>query len=341
MNPSDLPKIDAHTHLFYDRNALVPLLDRWNLSAVVINITGRDFFEQPMDARWAAMCALKAAHPGRFTLCTTFDPRGIEQEGFARKTIQTLERHLREGAEIVKVWKDVGLDVREASGAYVQVDDPRFQPIWEFLAERGVPVIAHIAEPKAAWQPLDEGSPHYTFYRDHPKYHFHGRSGVPAWEEVIAARDRWLARNPDLTVIGAHLGSMAHDLDEVARRLDRFPNFYVDTAERFADLVIQPTGRVRDFFLRHADRILYGTDAIVARPAGALSEEEAAGEVASYEALLRSHWAYLASDDALQISDNKFLKPVETRALNLPREVIEKVYFENAIRLLDHPEDPL
>lgn len=327
------PKIDAHTHLFYDREALGPLLDAWNLSVVIINITGRDFFAEPMEARWEAMQQFKMAHPDRVTLCTTFDPRGVDTPGFVRDTIQQLERHLQQGASIVKVWKDVGLNVRDASGAYVQVDDPRLQPIWAFLADREVPVLAHIAEPRAAWEPLDPRSPHYTFYRDHPKYHFHGRTDVPAWDDVIAARDRWLVQHPGLTVVGAHLGSMAHDVSLVADRLDRFPNFFVDTAERFADLAIQPREVVRDLFLAYPDRILYGTDVMMTQPVGSLAPEDGEAECAAYEARLKQHAAYLADDTVLTMDDHKFVDPVETRGLNLPDEVLRKVFFENAARL--------
>ena len=331
VTSSDLPKIDAHTHLFYERGFLAAFLEAHNLRVVVINITGKGFFKEPMDARWRAMRAFKAAHPERVLLCTTFDSEvAIHAEDGVEQVIQRLRTHIRQGASLVKVWKDLGLRVKDGEGRYVQVDDPRFQPIWDFLAGEGVPVMAHIAEPRAAWLPLDEASPHYRFYRDHPEHHLLGRTDVPSWETLIQARDRWVAQNPALTVIGAHLGSMAHDVAEVASRLDRYDNFYVDTAERFGDLVVQSSDRVRDFFERYADRILYGTDIIVDAPPGTpLDEEEACS---SYEALLQDHEAYLSGDGSIEVQD-KLLEPVTVPALDLPPEVLRKIYHDSAARL--------
>lgn len=332
MDVHTLSKIDAHTHVFYDRAFLTDLLDRWRLKLLVINITGEDLFDEPMEERWAAMTALKEQYPDRVRLCTTFDPAGVVEEGFTDRVIDALAEDVRRGASVVKVWKDLGLEVRDRDGQYVQVDDPRFQPIWDFLAETDVPVIAHIGEPRAAWQPLDPESPHYRFYSEHPKYHLHDREDVPPWRALMEARDRWLEQNPELTVVGAHFGSMAYDVEEVAQRLDRYDNFYVDTAERFGDLVTQSSEAVRDFFLAYSDRILYGTDVIVEHDAEHISAEHEADERANYEELLSSHWHYLSGDGAITIQD-KLVEPVTVEALNLPSDVLRAVYHDNAASL--------
>lgn len=154
---------------------------------------------------------------------------------------------------------------------------------------------------------------------------------MPAWEDLIAARDRWVEQNPSLRIIGAHLGSMAHDVSEVARRLDRYPNFYVDTAERFGDLFTQSSTTVRDFFVRYADRILYGTDVILDAPLGTPLDEVQFQR--DYEALLASHDAYLAGDGTVEVKD-KLLKPLRVQALALPADTLRKIYFENLERML-------
>lgn len=335
MNRQDIQKVDAHTHLFYDRDFLLPLLKQWRMKAVVINITGKKAFQEPMQQRWAAMVEMQRAHPNRIALCTTFDPEPIAEPDFAEKTVEELRRHVQQGAAMVKVWKDIGLELKDRDGSYVQIDDSRFQPIWDYLAEAGVPLLAHIAEPKAAWQPLDERTPHYKYYRDHPQYHFYHQPEAPRWETIIQARDRWIERNPALTIVGAHLGSMAHDVGEVAQRLDRYPNFYVDTAERFADLVIQESDAVRAFFMRFQDRILYGTDVIFEHAATDMSEAQQQSQQRAYQALLESHWHYLTGTEEMEMTDNKFIEPVHVQPLNLPRQVVEKVYMKNAERLID------
>lgn len=331
MNLPGQPIIDAHTHIFYDRAFLGPLFEERALQIVVINITGENFFREPMDARWRAMLELKEAHPDHVILSTTFDPKAVvHSESGGELVARELREHVRQGASVVKVWKDLGLVVKDPSGHYVQVDDPRFQPIWDVLAEEEVPVIAHIAEPRAAWLPLDEKSPHYRFYRDHPEHHLWRRTNVPSWEELIAARDNWLASNPSLAVIGAHLGSMAYDAAEVARRLDQYPNFYVDTAERFGDLVAQSSDTVRAFFVRYADRIVYGTDVIVDAPSGMPLDEASVRK--NYDALLADHAEYLSGEGVIEVQD-QLLEPVLVPALNLPQDVLRKVYYENAARL--------
>ncbi len=337
MPPTDLPRlhvpcIDAHTHVFHDRPGLARLLAEGRLRIVVVNITGARAFAAPMAARWEAMCALKERYPKHVALCTTFDPRGIGEAGFAEHVTKKLRADLDRGAAMVKVWKDIGLEVKDG-GRHVQIDDGRFRPIWDFLAEEHVPVLAHIAEPRAAWQPLDRKSPHYRYYRDHPAYHLHGREDVPTWEAIIASRDRWIEQNPGLTIIGAHLGSMACDVGLVAERLERYPNFHVDTAERFGDLATQPSEKVCTFFTRYADRILYGTDVIMERPLAEISEGEAEAERAGYERLLAAHVRYLAGDGTIEIQD-KLARPVHVRALNLGEGVLRHVLHDNAARLI-------
>ncbi|HEX7070532.1 MAG TPA: amidohydrolase family protein, partial [Rhodothermales bacterium] len=291
---SDFDRIDFHTHLFYDRPFLPGLMEEWGMRVGIINITGKKIFDESMDRRWKAMLAMKERYPERVFLCTSFDPEPIEEPGFADGVIAALERDLDAGAVMVKVWKDIGLDVRDRSGRYVMIDDEGFRPIWDFLAKRGIPVLAHIAEPRAAWLPLDRKSPHYAYYSTHPQYHLHTMPDTPAWEELIDARDRWVERNPGLTIIGAHFGSTEHDVTAVAERLDRYPNYYVDTAERFGDLIIQDGAAVRSFFLGYHERILYATDVIWDRPAAGLTDDELAAERASYQELLETHWNYLS-----------------------------------------------
>lgn len=326
-----IPRFDAHTHLFHNREFLQELLEE-GLKVLVINITGEDLFERPMEQRWEGMKAMKDRYPAQVFLCTTFDPSPVTDAGFADRVIDRLDQHIKAGATAVKVWKDIGLDVRDEDGSFVQIDDPRFQPVWDFLADRGVPVIAHTGEPRAAWEPLDKESPHYRFYSENPKYHMHGWDDIPDWTTVIDARDRWLDQNPDLTVVGAHLGSMAHDVEMVSDRLERYDNFYVDTAERFGDLVTQPTEKVRAFFKQHADRIVYGTDVIVEHPTDQVSEKQRVQEKEEYQSILADHWEYLTSGQSILIRD-KLVDPVRVSGLDLPPSVLQAVYHDNAASL--------
>jgi predicted TIM-barrel fold metal-dependent hydrolase len=319
-----IPKVDVHSHYRTDAPGLVPALEAWNARAVLVDVTGGD---RDIDAKWRDFLALRAAHPGRFSLVATFDPFRIAEPDFATTTIERLRAEIAQGAKAVKVWKDIGMEVKNADGSYVQIDDPRFQPIWDFLAEQHVPVMAHIAEPLAAWRPLTPESPHYWYYSHNPQYHAFAHPEIPQHETIIAARDRWLARNPRLVVVGMHLASLEYDVDEVAKRLDAYPNLSVETAARINDLAMQPSEKVRAFFVRYADRIMWGTD---------FGEGSASG--AALESGFVQLWRYFASAVTVTLgSANGWHRTV--RGLGLPRDVLERFAHGNAERILGLPKD--
>jgi predicted TIM-barrel fold metal-dependent hydrolase len=225
----------------------------------------------------------------------------------------------------VKVWKDIGMDLKDSQGRYVQIDDARFQPIWDFLVEQRIPVLAHIAEPLAAWQPLDSLNPHFWYYSNNPRYHAYAHPEIPRHETIIAARDRWLARNPRLTVIAMHLGSVEHDVREVAKRLDAYPNLYVETAARINDLAMQPSDAVRRFMIHYQDRIMWGTDF----GEGSVSRE-------GLERSFTQHWRYYAGADTVTLGSARGWHRT-VQGLALPREALEQFAHRNAERVLKLP----
>jgi predicted TIM-barrel fold metal-dependent hydrolase len=314
-----LPKIDVHAHYRTDHPDLVPSLAAWNARAVLVNVTGSD---RKIDDKWRDFQALRAAHPDRFFLVATFDPFRINEPDFAPRVIAQLRENIAAGAKAVKVWKDIGMEVKDANGKYVQIDDPKFQPIWDFLAERHIPVMAHIGEPLAAWRPLTDSSPHFWYYTNNPQYHAYSHPEIPRHEEIIAARDRWIARNPRLTIVAMHLASLEYDVTEVAKRLDAYPNLYVETAARINDLAMQPSPRVRDFFVRYQDRVMWGTDF----GEGSVSR-------AGLESAFDSHWRYYGTADTVTLGSARSWHRT-VNGLALPRSVLEKFAHLNAERVL-------
>lgn len=177
------------------------------------------------------------SHPELFWLCSSLIGVGIDDPDFAKDNIERLQHEIDSGAKMVKVWKNFGMLTKDASGKFIQIDDSRLQPIWDFLTEKGIPVMAHIGEPVQAWRPLDDpNNPHYGYYSEHPEYHAYKLPEIPKYETIIAARDRWIANNPDLKILCAHFGSMSHDVDMIAERLDKFSNMYVKNAVDFLEL---------------------------------------------------------------------------------------------------------
>jgi hypothetical protein len=136
-----------------------------------------------------------------------------------------------------RVAKNIGMEVKDSQGRYVMVDDPRLQPIYRDIADHNKTLIAHQAEPDVAWTP-DPKAIDSSYYAEHPEWNMSKLPGAPSKAEILAARDRLLAENPGLKVIGAHLGSMESNVDFVADRLDRYANFAVDTAARVPHLTI-------------------------------------------------------------------------------------------------------
>ena len=160
-------------------------------------------------------------------------PEGSSPD-FAERTIERLRRSFDDGAIGVKIWKNIGMAIKAKSGAYLLPDDPALSPIYAAIQQAGRTLVAHLAEPDGAWLPLDDKNPEFTYYSNNPQWHMYGKPGAPVKVAILAARDRVLARYPKLRVVGCHLGSDEDDLKQLARRLDAYPNFAVDTAARSA-----------------------------------------------------------------------------------------------------------
>ncbi len=268
--------IDAHTHLPADHPRAVALLAELDVKALNISI-GLDSggaWRKSVEFGADGFRKLVREHEARFAWCTSFDTPRFDDPEYVERTIALLASDFEAGALACKVWKNLGMGVRDRDGKFVLVDHPLFDPIYEYLARENRTLIAHVGEPRSCWRPLDEDSPHADYYRAHPEWHCYGKSEVPSWQELIDARDRLLAKHPKLRVVGAHLGSMEHDVGEVARRLERFPNFAVDTAARTLDLALQDGEQVRAFFARFGERLLFGSDLLFERELSTLPEEE-------------------------------------------------------------------
>ena len=187
-------------------------------------------------------------------------PYGFEETGFAQRAVRQLDADFAAGAIAVKIYKVMGMEMKSKAGKYVMPDDPAFEPIYKDIAAHHRTVVAHIAEPDSCWQPPNPSSPDYDYYKEHPEEYAYAHPEWPSKAAILAARDHLVEENPKLRVVGAHLGSMEADVDQMAQRFDRYPNFAVDTAARIPYFMLQPREKVRAFLIKYQDRILYGTD---------------------------------------------------------------------------------
>lgn len=327
IDQKTIKKIDVHAHYKYERDYLSSLFKKWNMHCVLVDVAIADSVK--VNRSWNEYLQQVKVQPDLFYLCSSLIGVDIDQPDFAQKQIERLEQEILSGARMVKVWKNFGMVTKDASGKFIQIDDARLQPIWDFLIKRKIPVMAHIGEPVQAWRPLDDpNNPHYGYYTNHPEYHAYQHPEIPSYETILSARDNWIAKNPDLKILCAHMGSMSHDVDMVAERLDKFPNIYVEPAARFGDLVGQDSDKVRNFFIKYKDRILFGTDYGTSAPQDAKTEEEIKIEEQNLDESYQRLWKYLATKDSVAERGQKNI------GLGLSDDVLEKFYYQNAADFL-------
>jgi len=319
--------IDVHVHIHpHMAEALVKIMEASGLTRVV-NLGILELLGIPFDE---GMRAFRRVLGERMAYFPTPDFRDTSP-GFGERMAEELERKVEAGARGLKIFKELGLRHRDAQGYLIPVDDPRLDPLWAKAGELGVPVLIHTADPVAFFQPPDEHNKYREELQAHPEWCFWGPE-FPDHDTLLAQRDRVLARHPDTIFIGAHLGGYPEDLDYVDGCLDRCPNFYVDTAARLGEIGLHPPERVRAFFLKHQDRVIFGSDLIL----GWLDMEEAEhGKVAGVQRVYETHRRFFETNER-QI-EHPFFSPHErwkVNAIGLPGDVLEKVYFRNAQRLI-------
>lgn len=316
-------KVNTHFHMTREDSTHILLARANHFRLINVNVNTGDFI--PIDAQRKLAVKLSHAFPKDIDWATTFTVARFNDSGWEKATLDYLQSSFAEGAIAVKVWKNVGLELRDNKGKFVQIDDERFDPILDFIEEQNITLIGHIGEPRNAWLPIEKmtvgGDKKY--FAAHPEYHMYLHPEYPSYETIINARDHMLAKHPNLRFVGAHLGSLEWDVDELASRLDKYPNMAVDMAERISHFQYQAVTdwqKVRDFFMKYQDRLIYGTDEGVYddRPVDEVNK-------AAYANWLR-HWKFFVSGETMKVPkvENEF------RGLRLPRSVVDKVYRKNA-----------
>jgi hypothetical protein len=301
---------------------------------------------------------LQRKFPGRFVNFAKFTAKDFErvkEPGSFEELVRELERAAKLGIRGIKVWKDLGMTIRDGSAALIKIDDPRMDPLWSKCGELGLPVFIHAADPKEYWVPLTYNSLHYGSRTEEQQYY--KIPGMPRWEDLIEQRDNIVRKHPKTTFIGAHFGSMTFDLQGLAERLDRFPNFHVECAARLRILGRLSPKAVRDFFTKYQDRIMFGTDGMVlfGRKPGSGTKNilvypvddpdwvrtdpkdaEAVSRWKDGQAHFYSrHFEYFETDRSDLVDPSGF-EPgwAKLSGVKLPADLLEKFYHGNAERLI-------
>lgn len=318
------PVVDAHNHLGeafgggWDRKQLSELLDQLDKAGIVHYMDldggwGEDILYRHLEL-------FKAKAPERFSIFGGVEWSRWQDLGdaFPDWAAGRLKAQKQRGAEGLKIWKSFGLHVRDQRGQLVDVDDERLDPLWEAAAELGLPVVIHVADPVAFFDPIDDTNERWEELGAHPDWAFTSPP-FPPFMHILTALRNLVQRHPRTTFIGAHVGCYAENLKWVGDMLDQCPNYFIDISARLGELGRQPY-TTRNFLIQYQDRVLFGSD---------MGPE--AREYRLYYRFLESHDEYFNYNTSEVPAQGRWY----VHGVFLPDDVLKKIYRSNAIRALN------
>jgi len=318
-----MPKIDSHAHLglHCSGDLLYRMLGSVNMKWLSVCWGGTRWEKMRQQIKTAKK--MHAAYPDRIAWATSFNLTNWSSPDWEAETTALIADGFAGGAVAVKVWKEIGMSLKEPDGSFVMIDNPRFGPIFDYIQNQDKTLVAHIGEPKSCWLPLDsiKVESDRDYYSNHPAEHCYQKPEIPGYQRHLQAMDRVLGEHPDLRVVWCHLASLESDTAQLAARFERYPNLAVDLAARINHLQIQGRNKIRDFIIKYQDRILYGTDI-----------ELHSSSRDGYEDELRAARDIYISDLIYFSTEWEMEAPGagETfRGLALPVAVLEKIFFKN------------
>jgi uncharacterized protein len=311
LTRAKFPFIDIHNHQFsmptMDLGTLINDMDKLNM-AVMVNLSG-----QSGENIKKSVNNISTHYPNRFMVFANVDFGGVGSPGWGDKAAKQLEEDVKNGARGLKIYKSLGFSVKDTDGKRVRVDDPRLSPVWEKCGALKIPVIIHTADPKSFWDPVDEKNERWLEIVTHPNRRRGADNPVP-FEDLIAEQQKMFRNHPKTTFIAAHFGWFPNDLARLSKLLDELPNVVVEFGAVIAELGRQPK-MAKQFFTKYQDRILFGKDSWVPE------------EYATY-------FRVLETDDEYFPYHKKYHAYWRMYGLGLPDNILKKVYYDNAARLL-------
>jgi predicted TIM-barrel fold metal-dependent hydrolase len=290
-----------------DLSLLIADMDKLNL-AIMVNLSGGsgERIKQSLEN-------IKNHYPNRFAVFANVDFDGVGKPGWSEKAVAQLEADIKNGAKGLKVYKSLGLRDTDASGKRLAVDDDRLSAIWEKCGELGVPVLIHSADPKPFWDEVNSDNERWLELKTHPRRK-RSATDPASWEQIIAEQHRMFKKHPKTNFINAHMGWYANDLGTLARLMDEIPNMYVGIGAIIAELGRQPKN-AHKFFVKYQDRVLFGKDS--------WKPEE-----------FPTYFRVLESDDEYFPYHKKYHAFWAMYGMDLPDEVLKKLYYKNALKLI-------
>ena len=329
-------KIDAHLHYNTFNESFLKYSISINMHLLTINTD----MGVPINTQLEIAKSLKQKYPGMISFLGTFDPQGFTDDNFIKSTIEQIKRCMDAGAKGIKIWKSIGMILQNESGKYVMADYPIFLPLFAFLEKEGIPLLSHLGDPLNCWLPYDNITMYsdLQYYTNFPIYHMYQHPEIPAYDRQVSVQNNLLEKFPHLNFVGAHLGSLEWNIDEVAKRLDRYPHYCVDLSARIGHIQLQAIHNreeVRNFFIKYQDRLLYGSDfSITGESVGIKSHilrRVAPGIFAkrickTLYRIWKNDWLFLATNEIVPVEKfNITNAPENIKGLRLPKQVINLI----------------
>lgn len=311
VSKAKFPFIDVHNHQFQmpnmDLQKLITDMDRLNMK-VMVNLSG-----QSGETLNKSVQNIREHFPNRFIVFANIDFKGVGEPGWGEKAAQQLETDVKNGANGLKIYKSLGISVRDKDGKRVAVDDSRLDPIWKKAGELKIPVLIHTADPKSFWDSMDTRNERWLELATHPNRKRSDTDPAP-WQQLIDEQHRMFRKHRNTTFIAAHFGWYPNDLDKLSALMKEMPNVYVEFGAVIAELGRQPRQAAK-FFETWQDRILFGKDSWVP------------DEYATYFRVLETTDEYFPYH-------KKYHAFWRMYGLGLSDEILKKVYYKNALRII-------
>ncbi|MGC4020909.1 MAG: amidohydrolase family protein [Cyclobacteriaceae bacterium] len=322
LTRAKFPFIDIHNHQGSmdsgDLSKLIADMDKLNM-AVMNNLSGRGFssngkddFSGNDDHLLKSLDNIKKNYPNRFILFTTISFVDIDDPNWGTKTAHQIEENVKAGAKGLKIYKSLGLSVKDKNGKRIQIDDPRIDPVWAKCGELGIPVLIHSADPKQFWDPIDKNNERWLELKLHPRRRYEDKE--VQWQTLLDEQHRVFKKHSKTNFIDAHLGWYGNDLKKLGSLLDEMPNVYTEIGAVIAELGRQPKS-AKVFLTKYQDRVLFGKDSWVP---------------SEYETYFR----VLETEDEYFPYHKRYHAFWRMYGIGLPDDVLKKIYYKNALSLI-------
>jgi predicted TIM-barrel fold metal-dependent hydrolase len=329
--PALLPLIDVHVHL---SAAAVPRLKQLMMQygiERVVNLSGG----HPL-AGLDEQLRVAELEPGKIIVFTGLAYEQAQYKDYGQRMASLLRQAHDRGARGLKIAKVLGLNLRDAEGRLIRVDDPGLDPVFQLAGELGMPVAIHSGDPEAFWLPVDAHNPRREELEAHPGWALYGKA-VPSFDELLRQLETRIARHPATTFIAVHFGNDAEHPDRVAAMLRKYPNMYIDTAARIPEMGRHPPASMRAFFVEFQDRILYGSDLGIGPEPSPLflgSQGRHAPSAAERELFFSASRRYFETADETFDHPTPIQGRWQISGIALAPRLLAKLYHDNAARVL-------